>query len=257
MGWSLRGELGEALAHAALRSPRPRRGDRETERETVLEPARSDGSCSISQGSERETWNAGKVLPVPCQQDALVRQGDASDQAVAHAYRLPGLLERPSDLGGSICGDGVEGQARQRLEQLHDQLLLPRRTRTSTELEAGHRGRAELGVLELDRDAICTWTSSLQVVDEHVGVGDHHRQESLISRVAARSRSASRASSAPLSIRARRRLSSSPACDFRYASSACCTSFENPFSPRRAASSIRRARCSGLMSTVVRTWEAY
>src|SRR5437016_9494211 len=38
----LRGELGDALAHAALRSPRPRAGDRETERETVLEPARSD-----------------------------------------------------------------------------------------------------------------------------------------------------------------------------------------------------------------------
>src|SRR5438132_12695062 len=197
------------------------------------------------------------MLPVPRQQDTLVHQGDASDQAVPHAYRLSTLLEGPSHLSGTIRPGGVDRQARQSLQELRDQFLLPCRARAGAELEAGHRGRAELGVLELEGNAFRGLTLSLQVVDKHIGVGDYHRQDSLISRVASRSCSASRESSAPLSIRARRRLSSSPACDFRYASSACCTSFENPFSPLRAASSMRRARCSGLMSTVVRTWEAY
>ena len=53
-------------------------------------------ACSVSQGSQRETWNACKVLPVPRQQHALVRQSDSSDQAIAHAYRLPPLLEGSS-----------------------------------------------------------------------------------------------------------------------------------------------------------------
>jgi hypothetical protein len=49
------------------------------------------------------------VLPVPRQQDALIHQGDASDQAVAHTYRLPALLEGSSHVGSSICPNGVEG----------------------------------------------------------------------------------------------------------------------------------------------------
>ena len=114
-----------------------------------------DGACSVSQGSQRETRNARKVLSVPRQQDTLVRQGDAGDQAVAHAYRLPMLLEGPSHLGGSICPGGVEGQARQSLEELDEHLLLPGRTRPSAELEAGHGGCGELGVFELECDAFC------------------------------------------------------------------------------------------------------
>src|SRR5919201_3171262 len=69
-------------------------------RTQVASPLRGGGS--ISEGSEREACNACKVLPVPRQQDALARQGDAGDQTIAHADRLTALLEGSSDLDGPI-----------------------------------------------------------------------------------------------------------------------------------------------------------
>jgi hypothetical protein len=103
----------------------------------------------------------------------------------------------------------------------------------------------------------CSRLRGRQEVDQNVSIGNRHRQYCRIFEVSARRRSASFGEKLPQSRRAFRRITSELSSSVRYLSMASAIMRENPLSPRRAASSSKRARCSSLISTVVLIVQSY
>jgi hypothetical protein len=84
------------------------------------------------------------VPPIPRQQDPVVDQDDAGDEAVPHADSHAIALQATPDLGCPTGGRLIEREARQGRQQLADELLLRAGLGTRQELEARDDRRAQL-----------------------------------------------------------------------------------------------------------------
>ena len=111
-------------------------------------------------------------------------QNDPRDETVAHPHRLATRLESPPHPGGPIGGCWVQGEGRDSAQELLEDFELSRRPSSREQLEACHDRRLQRATLKLDGDDTRKLLLALQEVDQDVGVGDRHRQDSLSDRVA-------------------------------------------------------------------------
>ena len=173
-----------------------------------------------SDASESQARHPVEVASIPGEQNPSVGKNDARDQAVPHSDAESLAFEGPANLGGSIGALRLEWQAWKRGEKLSDDRLLPRGPSAGEQLESSNGGGGELSVVELEGDSLGGGLVTLQEIDQHIRIGDHHRQDALISPVTARRPLASLESSAPRSVSARLRTAPCPVWALRNASRA-------------------------------------
>ncbi len=134
---------------------------------------------------------------------------DPGDETVAHPDRLAARLESPPHPGSPIGSGGVQGEAWDRTQELVERFELSRRPCSREKLEPGHDCRLQRATLKLVSDDPRKLAPASQEVDQNVGVGDRHLQDSLRDRVAWRNSSASASLRLPRSRRAALRFSAS------------------------------------------------
>jgi hypothetical protein len=208
---------------------------------------------SVSDLHQFEVLDALEMSSVACEKRQPVRQSNTGDQTVGHSDRMAGTVKFPADICRVPRGSAVERQHAERIKQVADGMPPLIFAGTAQKLEVAHSRRLELVCADVFRNLTLHRLGAGKEIDENIRIRKNHRQLSRSCLAVRRNSSPSFFESEPPSdSRALRRFcrSTSPC---KKNSMASASTAENPFCPRRVARASRALRCSGFISTVVRT----